>query len=192
MDGLDGRTFLVTGAASGIGRGVVERLVAAGGSVAMADRDAERLEAVAGTVTGPGRVLAVSTDVTDPDAVTAAVDATVATFGAIHGAVTSAGIFHAGDLVDVGAVDLGVFDEVLAVNLRGTVLVLRAVLPRLDAGGSVVTIASTAALRGHGAARAGDLRDVPVDGQPRRHAVALARTSDDARAAFGATSNRSG
>lgn len=150
MDGLAERAFLVTGAASGIGRGTAERLVRAGAGVVLVDRDTERLAAVAERLAATGRVLARPADVTDPAAVAEAVEATVAHFGAVHGAVTSAGVFDPADLVDVGAVDLDVFDRVLAVNLRGTLHVLRAVLPRLGPGGSVVTIASTAGLRGHG------------------------------------------
>lgn len=150
MDGLEGRTYLVTGAASGIGKGTAARLVAAGSNVALVDRDAERLAGVLGQLEGPGAAIAVAADVTDPVAIAAAVDETVARFGAIHGAVTSAGIFAPADFVSLDAVDLDVFDEVLAVNLKGTVIVLRAVLPLLAAGGSVVTVASTAGLRGHG------------------------------------------
>lgn len=150
MDGLEGRSYLVTGAASGIGRGTAARLVAAGANVALVDRDADRVAAVAAALVGPGRCLAVPADVTDEGAVAAAVDETVAAFGAVHGAVTSAGIFAPADFVELEAVDLATFDEVLAVNLRGTVIVLRAVLPLLAPGGSVVTVASTAGLRGHG------------------------------------------
>jgi 2-hydroxycyclohexanecarboxyl-CoA dehydrogenase len=150
MDGLEGRTYVVTGAASGIGRGAASRLVFAGSNVALLDRDTERVAAVARELAGPGERLALGCDVTDPAAVDAAVEASVERFGAVHGAVTSAGIFHPADMVDLDAVDLDVFDEVLAVNLRGTVHVLKAVLPRLGPGGAVVTIASTAGLRGHG------------------------------------------
>lgn len=152
MDGLAGRTYLVTGAASGIGLGTAERLVAAGSQVVLVDRDADRLERVATRLAAidGARVLAAPTDVRDEGAVGAAVDAALAEFGALHGAVTSAGIFDPADLVDVEAVSLDVFDDVLAVNLRGTLLVLRAVLPHLGDGGAVVTVASTAGLRGHG------------------------------------------
>lgn len=154
MDGLAERAFLVTGAASGIGRAVAERLVRAGAGVVMVDRDADRLATVAGSLAGSSTrqpaVLALPADVADPDAVAAVVDRAVEHVGELHGAVTSAGVFDPADLVEIGDVDLDVFDRVLAVNLRGTLLVLRALLPRLGTGASVVTIASTAALRGHG------------------------------------------
>ena len=150
MDGLAGRTYLVTGAASGIGRGTAARLLAAGSNVALVDRDADKLAATLADLDRDGRAVAQALDVTDPAAVADAVDTTVARFGAIHGAVTSAGIFAPADFTDLESVDLAVFDEVIAVNVTGTVIVLRSVLPRLDPGGAVVTVASTAGLRGHG------------------------------------------
>jgi NAD(P)-dependent dehydrogenase (short-subunit alcohol dehydrogenase family) len=150
MDGLQGRTYVVSGAASGIGRATAARLVSAGSNVALVDRDVERLAMVASSLGGPGDTLVAPADVSDHAAVAGAVEAAVARFGSVHGAVTSAGIFNPADLVDLEAIDLGVFDEVLAVNLRGTALVLREVLPLLGHGGAVVTIASTAGLRGHG------------------------------------------
>lgn len=150
MDGLDGRTYLVTGAASGIGRGTAARLLAAGSNVVLADRDADALARTMAALGPHERMLAADVDVTDEVAVAAAVDGAIARFGAIHGTVTSAGIFAPADLVDLEFVDLDVFDQVIAVNVRGTLITLRAVLPHLGAGGAVVTIASTAGLRGHG------------------------------------------
>lgn len=150
MDGLDGRTYVVTGAASGIGRGTTERLVAAGSNVVLVDRDADRLDSVADAIGADDRLLRVPCDVTDADAVERAVGLAFERFGGLHGAVTSAGIFAPTDLTDIGSVDLDVFDQVIAVNLRGTLAVLRSVLPRLGVGGAVVTVASTAGLRGHG------------------------------------------
>ena len=148
-DGLAGRTFLVTGAASGIGRATAGRLVQAGANVALMDLDGDALAATAAGLGAAGAV-AVPGDVTSESAVDAAVAAAIGRFGSLHGVVTSAGIFDPADLVDLDALDLDVFDRVLDVNLRGTVLVLRAALPHLGAGAAIVTVASTAGLRGHG------------------------------------------
>ncbi len=141
---------VVSGAASGIGRATAERLVAAGRPVALLDLDGGALARVAARLDGPVPLVAVRLDVTDADAVETAVAGVVDDLGAPSGVVTAAGIFDSADLAPVAGLDLGAFDRVLDVNLRGTVHVLRSVLPRLVDGGAVVTVASTAGLRGHG------------------------------------------
>jgi len=150
MPDFHGRTFVVTGAASGIGRATALHLVAAGANVALVDLDPAGATAVAESSADPSRTLVAAADVARESDVIAAVDATEARFGTLHGTVTSAGIFDPADLTAIGDADLETFDRVISVNLRGTFLTLRAVLPRLEAGGAVVTIASTAGLRGHG------------------------------------------
>lgn len=152
MRGLDGRVFLVTGAASGIGRATAERLAGERAKVALVDRDPERLLDVARRLAEDGgQVGAYRADVACADEVAAAVDGAVRELGGLHGVVTSAGIFDPADMAPVGAADPDVFARVLAVNLTGTFLVVRAALPHLVRdGGAIVTIASTAGIRGHG------------------------------------------
>lgn len=150
MQGIDGRCYLVTGAASGIGLGTCRRLVTAGATVAMLDRDADKLVAEAERLKSLGTAIAIPCDVSDEASVRSAVDRAADQVESIDGAVTSAGVFEPGDLVDVGDLEMAVFDRVIDVNLRGTVLVMRAVLPLLPRGGSIVTVSSTAGLRGHG------------------------------------------
>ena len=149
MTGLAGRVVLVTGAASGIGRATCERLVAEGAKVALVDRDRPLLGEVArglGSAT-----LALPADVSREDQVRAAVERAASELGELRGVVTSAGIFRPGDMQPLADVDLETFTHTLAVNLTGTFLVLKYALPHLTAaGGAIVTIASTAALRGHG------------------------------------------
>jgi NAD(P)-dependent dehydrogenase (short-subunit alcohol dehydrogenase family) len=147
---LADRTYVVTGAASGIGRAAALRLVDEGANVGLVDLDADAAAAVAQASADPARTLVTTADVSREADVVAAVDATEARFGTLHGTVTSAGIFDPADLTAIGDADLETFDRVISVNLRGTFLTLRAVLPRLGSGGAAVTIASTAGLRGHG------------------------------------------
>jgi 3-oxoacyl-[acyl-carrier protein] reductase len=152
MRGLAGRVALVTGAASGIGRGTAERLVAEGAAVALLDRDAEPLAETERALAGAGgTVRAYRCDVARAEAVAAAVEGAARDLGGLGGVVTAAGIFDPGDMVPVADADPDVFARVLGVNLTGTFLVVRAALPHLlRAGGAVVTVASTAGLRGHG------------------------------------------
>src|SRR5262249_2061062 len=120
--GVEGRAYLVTGAASGIGKGTATALVAAGASVALLDRDEDRLTSVASSLGASARAL--PTDVAEEVQVAAAVDATIAAFGRLDGVATCAGVFDPADLVDLDALDMDVYDRVLGINLRGTVLVL--------------------------------------------------------------------
>ena len=150
MRDLRDRSFVVTGASSGIGRATALRLVDEGANVALVDLDRDGAAAVAASSSDPDRTFVTTADVAQVADVDAAVLAAEERFGVLHGAVTSAGIFDTLDLTDIGDADPATFDRVLGVNLRGTFLPLRAVLPRLTAGGAIVTIASTAGLRGHG------------------------------------------
>jgi NAD(P)-dependent dehydrogenase (short-subunit alcohol dehydrogenase family) len=149
MRGLAGHSVLVTGAASGIGEATCRRLAAEGANVALVDRDAERLAAVAASL--GGRAVGLTADVGDEAQVRAAVARAAEELGGLAGVVTSAGIFHPGDLQLLGSVELATFERTLRVNLTGTFLAVRYALPHLVASrGAIVTIASTAALRGHG------------------------------------------
>jgi meso-butanediol dehydrogenase/(S,S)-butanediol dehydrogenase/diacetyl reductase len=147
---LHGRTYLVTGAGSGMGRATSLRLGREGANVVLLDIDGMKAAAVAHEIGDERRVLVRDGDVSDPSVVESAVAAAIDRFDTMHGAATCAGIFDPGDYNDLTNVDPDVFDRVLGVNLKGTFLVLRSVLPHLESGGAIVTIASTAGLRGHG------------------------------------------
>jgi NAD(P)-dependent dehydrogenase (short-subunit alcohol dehydrogenase family) len=152
MRGLAGCVVLVTGGASGIGRATAERLVEEGARVALVDRDAERLaETVRALGKGAAAIAGYVGDVADAAFVDEAVGQTAQVLGNLSGVVTAAGIFDPADMAPIADADPHVFARVLAVNLTGTFLVIRAALPQLvRAGGAVVTVASTAGLRGHG------------------------------------------
>src|SRR5215470_5401879 len=152
MRGLRGRHALVTGAASGIGEAVCRRLAEEGAVVSLVDRDRERLSALRDALAAEGaRVAAFPADVGDEAAVREAVNGATAALGPLRGVVTSAGIFDPGDRPPLAEVTLETFERTLRTNLIGTFLVAKHALPHLVAqGGVIVTIASTAALRGHG------------------------------------------
>jgi NAD(P)-dependent dehydrogenase (short-subunit alcohol dehydrogenase family) len=148
---LAGRSVLVTGAASGMGRSTTERLVVEGANVTAVDRDEPGLEETVKLADAGDRVVARAADVSREEDVVAAVDAAVDAFDGLAGVVTCAGIFHPGDLKPAADVTLDDFLHVIGVNLAGTFLAIKYALPHLvRTGGSIVTIASTAALRGHG------------------------------------------
>jgi NAD(P)-dependent dehydrogenase (short-subunit alcohol dehydrogenase family) len=148
---LDG-TVLVTGGGSGIGRATAVRAAAEGAAVAVVDRAAENARETAEIVAAAGgRAVAYPCDVSDEDAVAATVSRIGEELGRITGVVTAAGIFHGPDLQPAHQVTVETFVHVLRVNLVGTFAVIKYALPMLvDGGGAIVTIASTAAIRGHG------------------------------------------
>ena len=126
---------LVTGGASGLGASVVARVLDAGGTPVVLDRD----------ISGASGVKALEVDVADRDAVTQAVQQAAETLGGLDAVVTAAGIDRCGRLEDVAAAE---WEKVLAVNLTGTVSTVRAALPYLKTShGRVITIASTLGIR---------------------------------------------
>jgi len=121
---IAGKTFLITGGASGLGAGCVRRLVAAGANALVADLNDAAGEALAGEL-GP-RARFVRTDVTSADSGQAAIDAATVQFGGLHGLVSCAGILGASRIVGrEGPHDLGLFQKVIQVNLVGTFNMLR-------------------------------------------------------------------
>lgn len=140
---------VVTGGGSGIGRATAVRLARSGDAVAVVDRDAENAEDTVSITGGSGR--AYPCDVADDDAVAAVASAVASDLGRITGVVTAAGIFHGPDLQPAHLVSVDDFVHVLRVNLVGTFSMIKHALPQLvEGGGAIVTIASTAAIRGHG------------------------------------------
>jgi NAD(P)-dependent dehydrogenase (short-subunit alcohol dehydrogenase family) len=146
-----GRTFIVTGGASGLGRACVDRLLDAGAQVTVADLRIDGLGA-------NGRPeLAVQTDVADDASVAAAVKATVERFGDLHGVINCAGISRPGRILGRnGMQDLAVFQQTVAINLTGTFNVIRHAVaamaerpgdPESDRG-AIVNTASAAAFDG--------------------------------------------
>lgn len=128
--GLAGRTALVTGAASGIGRAVTARLLEEGANVVALDRDGGALAGAWGGADASSRVLAVTADVADEASVAGAVAEAVARFGGLGLVVGCAGVSG-----PVGTalehVALADWHNVLAVNVTGSFLLLKHTLPEL-------------------------------------------------------------
>jgi NAD(P)-dependent dehydrogenase (short-subunit alcohol dehydrogenase family) len=138
---VSGRTAFVTGAARGIGAGAAERLHAAGANVALVGLEPEKLEQLAARL-GP-RAAWFEADVTDADALRAAVEGTVARFGAIDVAIANAGIQFMGRLATMAPEHV---ERTLEVNLMGTWRTDRAVLAEIVRNrGYLLNIASLAA-----------------------------------------------
>ena len=143
---INGRTVFITGAARGIGAGAAERLHAKGANVVLVGLEPERLEENAARL--GDRAAWFEVDVTDFDALRAAVRATVERFGAIDVAVANAGIAFTGSLATSPIEQV---ERTLAVNLLGVWRTDRAVIEQItQRGGYLLNIASLAAVI-HGA-----------------------------------------
>ena len=143
------RTALVTGASRGIGRASAVGLAAAGRDVALLARDADRLAGVAGEIaaldgSGAGRAVVVTADVTDAEAVAAAVAEVEAALGGIDLLVNNAGRVDAE--VPLWEADPDEWWAIVETNVRGPFLLARAVVPGMLArgGGRVVDLNSGA------------------------------------------------
>jgi len=151
-----GRVAVVTGAASGIGRAVAERLVAEGAAVYALDRSET---ALASAWSGVADVTPLAVDVGDSGAVNAAFARIGEEQASLDVLVTAAGIADAPWRVAAGAspelesIDDEAWDLVVRVNLTGTFFCLRAAIPLIRRngarGGSVVTISSVGAIAPH-------------------------------------------
>ncbi len=130
---LHQRIAVVTGAAQGIGRAIAARLLTSGAAVCLWDRAPEALTSTAHDLMALGTVEAVTVDVTDPTAVSAAVQATRARWGGIDILVNNAGI--AGPNHPLWEYPLDAWRQVVEVNLLGTFYCCRAVVPLMLAGG---------------------------------------------------------
>jgi NAD(P)-dependent dehydrogenase (short-subunit alcohol dehydrogenase family) len=146
MEQLAGKTAVITGAASGMGRAFAERFADAGMNIVLADVEVPRLdEATAGVQARGVAALAVPTDVSDADAVDRLRDAALARFGRVNLVCNNAGV--AGSMTGPG-VELNDWRWVLGVNLWGVVHGHRSFLPHLLEHGDG-HIVNTASMAGH-------------------------------------------
>ena len=139
---LADKVALVTGAGSGIGREVALRLAGQGASVVLAGRTENPLrEVAAGIARAGGEALAVPTDVTDPAQVESLVAEAVRHYDTVDIVVNSAGV---GLIKPLDATTAAEMDRLLAINVKGTMLVTQAALRPMVAagrGGHVVNLA---------------------------------------------------
>ncbi|MBC54368.1 MAG: 3-hydroxyacyl-CoA dehydrogenase [Gammaproteobacteria bacterium] len=153
---LQEKTAFITGAASGLGLAAAQRFIAEGANVMLFDLDADKVQGVAADL--GSQASWASGDVSDEAQVEAAVQKTLATFGALHVNVNSAGIGAAAKTVGRdGPMPLAQFERVIRVNLLGTFNVLRLCAAAMqknapqtsdDERGVIINVASVAAYDG--------------------------------------------
>ena len=147
---LDGKTAIITGAASprGLGKATARLFAEHGARVAIVDLDADQAGSAAEDLPGSGHV-GLAGDVTDRDACDAVAKAVLEAFGRIDILVNNAGITQPLKLMEIAPEN---YDAVTDVSLRGTLYMSQAVIPQMRAqkSGSIVNLSSVSAQRGGG------------------------------------------
>ena len=144
---LTGRVALITGGAGGIGQAAARQFTAEGARVVLVDLDESELRSAAESI-GDDKASYVVADVTQPEQVQSYVNAAVERWGGIDIFLANAGI--EGTLSPIPDYPIDIFDQVMAVNVRGVWLGLKYVIPviRDRGGGSIVITSSTAGIGG--------------------------------------------
>lgn len=149
--GLSGKVVIVTGAGQGLGRAYAEHLASVGAYVVVAEVVAERGEAAAEAIARDGgKAVAVQTDVTDADSVSALIARTLDEFGQLDGLVNNAAIYDGLKPVPSAGLDRARWSRVMDVNVWGTLLCSRAASEVMtpNGGGRIVNISSSSVLLG--------------------------------------------
>jgi NAD(P)-dependent dehydrogenase (short-subunit alcohol dehydrogenase family) len=177
MHRFNGKTVLVTGAASGIGRAAAIRFAAEGARVFCADLNFAGAESLANEIGGGAG--AIQVDVADYASNQAMVAAVMAASGQLDVAFLNAGFYGAAE--GLGTVDEALFDRLIAINLKGAFNGIKAVEPVIANGGAVVVTASAAGVIGH--------PGNPAYSAAKHGVVGLVKSCVDAFAAKGARIN---
>ncbi len=149
MARLEGKVAVITGAGSGIGLASAEAFAREGARVVLVGRNAGALQAAATSI-GVARTAVVAADVAEPEANERMVRQAVERFGGLDIFVANAGV--EGVSMPIEDYPIEMFDQVIAINLRGVFLGLKSTIPALRArgGGSVVILSSIGGIRGRG------------------------------------------
>jgi len=148
MNRLEGKVAIITGAARGIGRGIALRFAQEGARVGVLDLHKAECEQVVVEIGGAGgTAVALQCDIQHEGQVAHAIKTLNHAFGACNVLVNNAAVMPSGRLHETSPHD---FDRCLAVNLRGTYLMSRAVIPDMieNGGGSIIHMASVTGLLG--------------------------------------------
>jgi len=141
---LKDKVCIITGAASGIGRGTALLFAEEGAKLVLVDRDLERLVATQNMLVKSANAMAVRADVSQDGDITRVVNDTAKAFGRIDVVFNNAGIMPHGEMLNF---DEATWDEVMAVNVKAMFLMCKAVIPYMltQGGGSIINTSSVMA-----------------------------------------------
>lgn len=143
---LNGKTALITGAASGFGEAMAHRFADRGARVAIVDLNLDKAQGVANAI-GADKAIALRADVSKRADIEAVVAATIERFGVPDIVINNAGYTHKNQ--PALEVDEETFDRVLAVNIKGIYLMVQAVVPAMrdNGGGVILNVGSVSGIR---------------------------------------------
>jgi len=146
---LKGKSVVVTGASSGMGKAIVERFVQEGANVLAVARRKERLDALAESLQdAPGKVGAFAGDISQEESMVGAIDAAVKEFGRLDMLVNNAGVMD--DMSPIGDVKNEKIEQVFGINVYGPMYAMRKAVQVFLAqgeGGNIINVASLGAMR---------------------------------------------
>lgn len=146
MSSLSGKIAVVTGAGQGIGEGYARGLAGRGCKVVVADiNEAQGRRVAQGIITAGGESMYIGVDVGNEASAQAMAQQVVERYGRIDYLVNNAAIFGTLEFNPLLSVDLDYLNKVISVNMLGAVVMTRAVVPHMPAGGAIVNQSSTAA-----------------------------------------------
>jgi NAD(P)-dependent dehydrogenase (short-subunit alcohol dehydrogenase family) len=138
-----GKTVLITGAGTGMGRAAALRLAQEQSQLALIGRRREPLEALVGEIEASGgNAVAIACDISRQDETSAAIQKVMARYGRLDGVFANAGVL--GAIKPLAEADSADFDALLAINLKGTFLTIKQSLPYLEGGAILINASWTA------------------------------------------------
>ncbi len=151
MKSLENKTIIITGAAMGLGLAAAKEIAAQGANLTLVDYNKEALDNAKQEISNefPGvKIITVTADVSDEEAVKNYVDETVKEFGRIDGLYNNAGI--EGRQASITEYDINIFKKVIDINLMGVYYGMRYVIPVMQKQkfGRIVNVASVGGIRG--------------------------------------------
>ncbi|MBY4591643.1 MULTISPECIES: SDR family NAD(P)-dependent oxidoreductase [Rhizobium] len=139
-----GKTVLITGAGTGMGRAAALRLVAEGAELVLVGRRPEPINRLLGEIEASGgAAIAIAGDIADNEAVAAIVEKTIARFGRLDAVFANAGVL--GEFKPLAVTDGDDFDALIDTNLKGTFFTIKQCLPFLEGGSILINASWTAA-----------------------------------------------
>ena len=144
MEHIKNKTLIITGASQGIGEATARLFAKLGANVALIARSKEKIEKISTDInSNGGKSIAIKCDVSKPDEVENAIKVTLKSYSSINILIGNAGVID--PIQNISDMDVSDFDKVIDVNIKGVWYGIKAVLPHMKNGGTIITIGSGAA-----------------------------------------------